>query len=251
MNVLELKTKIKKCRTILESIKSLSSVAEDQEFQMRVEQEHLSNNTPVAEIYEEGAKLMEKRFEELKQNLPTGFELDHNFIRHVGFNEVIDWMDIYTRDVNRELEKLNNYEKNLILVEKVEKLHPKVANTATLIMIGEYDAALTKIFKGIETEIRNKSGVKDKFGLSLVGHVFSSIGSNPPILQYRNPEKQESVKYFLMGVVGFYRNTIMHDDLPTEKSNIDDCFQQLVIASEAYKMIDFCVKGNENKKLPF
>ncbi len=53
---------------------------------------------------------------EIERNLPPGFSIDGNLLRHLSFNEIRDWDDISNLDIPRELQKVNEYRKKLILV---------------------------------------------------------------------------------------------------------------------------------------
>ena len=52
------------------------------------------------------------------------------------------------KDFKEDFKKISDYKEEFILIRLVRNLHPQVAATVPLLLLKDYDSALTKVFKG-------------------------------------------------------------------------------------------------------
>ena len=171
--------------------------------------------------------------DELTNNQPPDYEVDGGLRRHIGFGQVCDWKDINNRDLVHEFKKIHDYKEEFILIRLVRNLHPRVAATVPLLLIRDYDSALTKVFKGLETETKRKAAIYGKSAVDIVRTAFSTKK-----LKYIDSSKQDAARDFLTGVLGLFRNYILHNEIVPNIQDMNYCFPLLTIASEAYKILD-------------
>ena len=173
--------------------------------------------------------------DDLTTNQPPDYEISVNLRRHISFSEICDWKDINNRDLTDEFKKIHNYKEEFILIRLVRNLHPKIAATVPLLLLKDYDSALTKAFKGLETEARKKVPASTKSAVDLIRTNFSTKK-----LQYVDSSKQDAARDFLTGVLGLFRNYFLHNEIVPHIQDMNFCFPLLAIASEAYKILDQC-----------
>lgn len=175
---------------------------------------------------------------EVQKNVPPGFSLDGNLVRHVSFNELSDWSDISNRDVPREITKVSEYLKLLSLIEYIESLHPEVARVSEIILNGDIDAALKTVYSSLDSKIR--SILKLKPGESTVPAIGKAFKDGK--LKFPQPENTESVRSFLQGVIGYYRSVLIHNPLPSHRNRVDASLSLFGLAHEAFKLVDVCIR---------
>jgi uncharacterized protein (TIGR02391 family) len=119
-------------------------------------------------------------------------------------------------------------------VEFETLLHPRVLNHCKQLYIdGHYKHAALEAMTQVELALKEKSGVKNKFGVNLV---TSILGKNKSI-KLRVPfgeEWQEKTEKLFSGAFSYYRNYAAHDG-----SKIDNrtCLRVLILASELLDLI--------------
>lgn len=243
-----IKKQVLECRRILADMKTLASLVKHPKFLAWMESSGKDNTAAMSEISPVRSSQMIEYLSDLQDKLPTNFQISRNLARHIGFNQVADWLDLYGYDIENELANLSQYEAKLVLVGKIEQLHDSLSVVESLVLIGRYDEALMAAFKQVELRIKTMLGgnLQGMTGVPMVGKAFSS---SEPMIVYKDLSRQEAVRNFLSGVIGLYRNQLMHEALAPDRENLEDCFWQLVIASEAHKVLDDCKLSDEQSPI--
>jgi len=106
-------------------------------------------------------------------------------------------------------------ETNLHFLYETLRLHPTIRRVSeSLFKTGHYAQAIFEAFKCIEVMVREKSGITDKDGQTLMAHVFNE---SQPILRlnllHTTSERDEQVgfKFIFMGCMTGVRNPKAHD----------------------------------------
>ena len=119
-------------------------------------------------------------------------------------------------------------------------LHPRVlAASEKLLSDGHFSQAIFEAFKALEGYVKRKTGIKNRVGKSLMGHVFNE---SKPILKikYSLPdtakEEQEGFKLIFMGAMLGIRNPKAHYEII--QRDRARTIQYLTLASLLFKTID-------------
>jgi uncharacterized protein (TIGR02391 family) len=128
-------------------------------------------------------------------------------------------------------------------------LHPKVLDVSgKLFRDGHYEEAIFEAFKALEEYVKEKSGIKQKSGKSLIGYVFDE---NNPLLKikYSHPdtakEEQEGFKLIFMGSMLGIRNPKAHHRI-IQQDKVRT-MQYLALASLLFKTIDDATLVQNNR----
>lgn len=233
MNIAEAKSKIKLIKEKLIEIQEISSIIRDN----IVEDETGSVFLPSVKEYPEEDAKIHSLWEDIQRNVPPGFSVDSNLIRHLNFNESGDWLDISERDVPRELIKVEEYKKQLHLIDYLDGLHPEVSRVTAIVLSGDLDGALKIVYSSLDSKIREFIKAKSSEStVSMIGKAFNSG------LLVSPQENHESVRNFLQGVLGYYRGHIVHNKLPSNRNRIDASLSLFALAHEAFNLFDLCSK---------
>lgn len=96
------------------------------------------------------------------------------------------------------------------------KLHPKIESASTkLFQNKHYSQAIFEAVKILEKEIKSKSGVRDKSGVSLVNHVFKKDHPIIEIVEGNDSwqvDEREGFRYLFMGTFQGIKNPKSHDN---------------------------------------
>jgi len=241
MNLLEAKTKIDFVKQKLLEMKEISSVIQEGMFEDDESgSPFLEPRIGMADAYPTENARIQALWEEVKRNVPSGFSVDGNLIRHLSFNEAHDWLDVSNRDIPRELTKVEEYKKELSLIEYVDGLHPEVSRVTEIIMSGDLDAALKVVYSSLDSKIRAYIEAKTgEMTVPMIGKAFKDGKLVSP------QENYESVRNFLQGVLGYYRNYILHNTLPTSRNRLDASLSLFALAHEAFKLFDTCSRPKD------
>jgi len=186
---------------------------------------------------------VQRLWDNIQKNVPPGFSLDGNLVRHLSFNEPVDWLDISSSDIPRELKKIEEYRQKLFLVEYVESLHSEVARLSGLVIDGDLEAALKAVFTLLDTRIRSVLKPKNNEStVATIGKAFKNGALKAP-----PSGDNESVRNFLQGVLGYYRGSIVHNPLPTYRNRIESSLSLFALAHEAFVLFDLCVKDDSDE----
>lgn len=127
---------------------------------------------------------------------------------------------------------------------KMLDIHPKVKKASQeLFSDGHYPSAIFEAFKQVEIAVKEKSGVKSKFGAALMQEVFSA---NTPILKVNDGVKssdEDEQKGFMMLFMGAQigiRDPKGHDNI--EQKDPKEAMQYIAFASLLCRMVDKSTK---------
>lgn len=237
MNIVEAKNKIDFVRDKLLEMQRISSFIDDGMFKDdETGSPFLEPGIRMDEAYPEENTKMHACWEEIQKNVPPGFSIDSNLIRHLSFNEAHDWLDITKRDIPRELTKVEEYKKRIFLIEYLNSLHPEVSRVIEIVLNDDLDAALKVVYSGLDSRIRSLLKVPGgQPTMPCVGKAFREKILIPP-----HQENLEGVRNFLMGVIGYYRHRIVHNPLPQHRNRLEASLSLFAIAHEAHKLLDVC-----------
>lgn len=240
MNITEAKNKIDFVKSKLIEIQEIASFIKEGMF----EDDEVTGSPFIepgeymADAYPEKNKVMQYCWEEIQKNVPPGFSIDSNLIRHLSFNEAHDWVDINRKDIPRELINVEEYQKKLFLIEYLDSLHPEVSRVTDIVLNGDLDAALKVVYSGLDSKIR--SILKISGGQSttpMIGKAFKDEILIPPHL-----DSSDGIRNFIMGVIGYYRHLIVHNQLPQSRNRLEACLSLFAVAHETHKLLDTCSK---------
>ncbi|MEK7187366.1 MAG: hypothetical protein AAB691_00790 [Patescibacteria group bacterium] len=172
-------------------------------------------------------------WEEIQKSVPPGFSIDSNLVRHLSFNEAKDWLDISNSDIPRELLNVEEYIKKLTLIEYLSTLHPEVSRVTEIILNGDIDAALKTVFANLDVKIRSVLRVGP--GIQTVNAIGEAFKKGR-LKAYNN----DAARNFLQGVIGYYRNVIIHHPLSPNRNKIETALSLFALAHEAFKLFDVC-----------
>ena len=107
MNILDAKKKIGIIKEKLQEMKGLTRIDPEAFKDNEFGQPYMDPGAHMEmECPEEDSKL-KVCWKTIQENVPPGFSIDGNLIRHLNFDEAHDWYDISDRDVPRELVKVD------------------------------------------------------------------------------------------------------------------------------------------------
>lgn len=179
---------------------------------------------------------LHERWNEIQKLMPPGFDVDGNLIRHLSFNEAHDWVDISNRDVARELVKIEEFRRRIVLIEHLNTLYPDVTRAADVVMNGDFDAGLKFVYAALDTKMRQIiKAASTESTVPAIGKAFKE-----GVLCAPQAANNDSARNFLQGVVGYYRSNIVHSPLPQSRNSIDASLPLFALASEAFKLLDAC-----------
>lgn len=119
-------------------------------------------------------------------------------------------------------------------------IHPKVLKASKkLFLNGHYSMAIFEAFKQVEISVKEKSGIRGKFGAALMQDAFSA---NTPILKVNDGEKDsdgDEQKGFMMlftGAVIGIRDPKGHDNIEQKDPKV--AMQYIAFASLLCRMVD-------------
>ncbi len=123
-------------------------------------------------------------------------------------------------------------------------IHPKVKKASQeLFLNGHYPSAIFDAFKQVEIAVKEKSGIKGKFGAALMQEVFSA---NTPILKVNDGVKDsdgDEQKGFMMLFTGAQigiRDPKGHDNIEQKDPKV--AMQYIAFASLLCRMVDKSTK---------
>lgn len=183
---------------------------------------------------------VQKLWLEIQRQLPPGYSIDGNLIRHLSWNQAQDWGDISRQDVPREKDRLQQYKRRLELVSYLQSLHPDVSRTSDTVLNNGIEEALRAVFSILETRIREKINITD--GSPTVSNIGRAFRTGQLVAPY--PENNDGARDFLMGAIGYYRNIITHHTLPDDRNNITSSLPLFGLAHEAFRLLDDCKVSN-------
>jgi len=188
------------------------------------------------DAYPKENAVMHACWEEIQKNVPPGFSINSNLIRHLSFNEAHDWFDITKRDIPRELTRVEEYKKQIFLIEYLEGLHPEVSRVTEIVLNGDLDAALKVVYSGLDSKIRSLLGVSSgESTVPCIGKAFREGRLIPPHFG-----KLEGVRNFMMGVLGYYRHWIVHNQLSQHRNRLEASLSLFALAHETFRLLDTC-----------
>lgn len=123
----------------------------------------------------------------------------------------------------------------------MDSLHPEVSRVTEIVLSGDLDAALKTIFATLDSKIRVHIEAKPtEATVSMIGKAFKNAKLISP-----QEESTDSARNFLQGVIGYYRNTILHNPLPTSRNRLDASLSLFTLAHEAFRLFDSCSKPRD------
>lgn len=123
-------------------------------------------------------------------------------------------------------------------------LHPKIREVSEKLFIdGHYAQAIFEAFKAVNIAVKEKSGIGDRDGQSLMACAFS--GNPPPLalnsLQSQSDkDEQEGFKFLFMGAIAGIRNPKAHDHV--KQTDPYRTLHYLVFASLLMARIDESIR---------
>lgn len=238
MNLVEAKNNLEVIRVKFKEMASIAEFVQRSMFDDDPEtgQSVLSSGDHMGFVdAEENAKLHAK-WEEIQRIIPPGFSIDGNLVRHLSFNQAIDWLNIHTDDIPRELVKVDEYMNQLNLITYLESLHPEVSRVSETVLRGDIDAGLKTVFASLDTKIRNKiQAPSNASTVSWIGKAFAD-----GVLLAPDPVNQDAARNFLQGVIGYYRNQILHNELPPARNTGGASLSLFALAYESFRLLDLC-----------
>ena len=234
MDIKDAKSKILTLRDKLLEMQKISSWVEPgmlkEDEQGRI---FLDDITYMSEAQPNKSAALKLLWEEVQKIVPSGFSIDGSLIRHLFFNEPHDWIDLAKRDIPRELTKVDEYIAQLTMIEYVETLHPEVSRISNILLIGDFDAALKTIYASLDSKIRAHMNAKDdESTVNLIAIGFKDG-------RFAN-DNSDAARNFLMGVIGYYRNNILHNKLSTSRNSLQGSLSLVTLAHEAFRVLDRC-----------
>lgn len=244
MTLIEIKKQISSVKDGLIKMQKIASFVETGMFEPQVNNEaeleppFLERSESMSEACPDKNMELHSLWENIQKNIPAGLSVDGNLIRHLSFNEAHDWFDIANHDIPREIKKLDDYEAQLGLIEYLENLHPEISRVSNIVLNGDIDAALKTVYASLDSKIRAIVGPKQgESTVPLIGRAFKENYFITP-----DPTNTEGARSFLQGVLGYYRNNILHKDLPPSRNSIVESLSLFGVAHEAFKLLDLCTK---------
>jgi uncharacterized protein (TIGR02391 family) len=115
-------------------------------------------------------------------------------------------------------------------------VHPLIfKNCIRLLNSGDFDSAVLKAFKMIETGIRKRiKASADDIGVNLIRRAFHP--ENGPLTDMSLPKaEREALCHYLAGAFGYYRNPCSHRDIDMDFLS---AFERIVVASDLLKIVE-------------
>lgn len=192
----------------------------------------------MAKLYPTLNSKVEACWQEIQRSVPPGFSVDGNLVRHLSFNQLNDWENICNRDIPRELTKVDEYKKQLYLVEYLGTLHPEIGKVSEVVLNGDIEVALKAVYASLETTVRAPLKLRpSESTVPAIGKAFKDGLFVAP-----QPENNDSARNFLQGVIGYYRSYLLHNPLPTSRNRIEASLSLFALAHEAFFLFDLCTR---------
>lgn len=242
MNIIEAKNKISLVKDKLREMQKIAYV-DSCEFEPdpATGYQHYDGSESMTEIHPDLSAQLQVCWEDLQKIVPAGFSIDGNLIRHLSFNQSRDWYDIAKFDVPREMFKIEEYEKQLTLIEYLETLRPEVSRITEIVLNGDIDAALKTVYSSLDVKIRDLIKAQpNESTVPMIGKAFKEGFLNAP-----HQEHTDCVRNFLQGVVGYYRANIIHQDLPPQRNSVNSSLSLFCLAHETFWLLDACAKQRQ------
>lgn len=236
MDPQESRDKAQEIKRYLTELKELCAVYETENWSQQMTDGDFGSRDNVRSTFPDMYERIIVLKQAIESNLPSGYEMGGDLIRHLSWLEVRDIASIFYRDVDAELRRIKRFETSLALVEYVAGLHPKVAVVKTLVLEGNYDAALKAVYSSLDARVR--SITKDGAGISIKASISKAF--NAGVLKSSKPEYNDPARDYLVGVLTYYRSRISHHDLPDARNSIEACLSLFAVAHEAFILLDKC-----------
>jgi uncharacterized protein (TIGR02391 family) len=123
-------------------------------------------------------------------------------------------------------------------------VHPLIVKAVfRLLRSGEFDSAVLKAFKAVETEIRKRvKASPEDIGVNLIRRAFHP--DNGALTDMSLPRaEREALSHYLAGAFAFYKNPCSHRDVEVDFLS---AFERIVVASDLIKIVQRC--GETAKK---
>lgn len=245
MNIADVLSKINLVEQNLEEIRKITSVVTAKKLGIGID------GTPQIEGSEDMSKKLpiknsqlQKLWKQIQKNVPPGFSLDGNLIRHISFNQARDWFDIWSYDIPRELIEISEYKKQLSLVEYLNTLHPEISRVSGIVLSGDIDAALKTVYASLESKIRSHLKLKaTESTIPALGKAFKNGVLRSPIHEY-----SDAARNFLQGVIGYYRSNIIHNPITPTRNSIGASLSLFGLADESFRLFEECIQAED---IPF
>ncbi len=237
MDPQESRDKAQEIKRYLTELKELCAVYETQNWPQQMIDGDFGSRDSVRSTFPDMYERIIALKQAIESNLPSGYEMGGDLIRHLSWLQICDVADIYLRDVDAELKRIKRFESQLVLVEYVAGLHPKVAVVKTLVLEGNYDAALKAVYSQLEARIRMIT--KDGAGTSIKASLAKAFKPDG-CLKHSREEYNEPARDYLIGVLTYFRSQISHQELPPNRNTLDSCLSLFAVAHEAFLLVDRC-----------
>ena len=115
-------------------------------------------------------------------------------------------------------------------------VHPLIVKASfRLLNSGDFDSAVLKAFKTIETGIRRRiKASADDIGVNLIRRAFHP--ENGPLTDMSLPKaEREALCHYLAGAFGYYKNPCSHRDVDMDFLS---AFERIVVASDLLKIVE-------------
>lgn len=115
-------------------------------------------------------------------------------------------------------------------------VHPLIVNKSfSLLNNGQFESAVLRAFKTIETRIREKiDSTAEEYGIKLIRKAFHP--ESGPLTDFKLPKaEREAFSNYIAGAFGFYKNPCSHRDVELDFSL---AFDRIVVASDLLKAIE-------------
>ncbi len=115
-------------------------------------------------------------------------------------------------------------------------IHPFIAKASLrLLNSGEFESAVLKAFKTVETRIRKwTDSHADDIGVALIRQAFHP--ENGPLTDLTLPKaEREALCQYIAGAFGYYKNPCSHRDVAMDFLS---AFERIVVASDLLKIVE-------------
>lgn len=115
-------------------------------------------------------------------------------------------------------------------------VHTRIVKTSfRLLNSGDFDSAVLKVFKTIETQIRRKIRASaDEVGVSLIRRAFHPESGPLTDMSLLKAER-EAFCHYIAGAFGYYKNPCSHRDVEMDSNS---AFERIVVASDLLKIVE-------------